>query len=112
MTDGFVAKLNSTASSLLFSTYLGGSQADSAYGVGLDGVGNVYVVGNTSSANFPVTAGVLQSALSGPSDIFATKLSPTGTGLYSTYLGGSGTEQGFSAVVDAAGTVYLTGSTG
>ena len=107
--DAFIAKLNSTGTGLLFSTYLGGSSGDVAGSVSLDAAGNIYVQGNTTSTNFP-TAHALQGALAGKSDAFLACLNPTGdTLIYSTYLGGNGADYA-SGTADAAGNVYIAGS--
>src|SRR5439155_688758 len=74
--------------------------------------GNAYVTGRTQSTNFPTTAGAFQTTFGGTEDAFVTKLNPTGTGLvYSTYLGGSGVDDGFGIAVDALGNAYVTGFT-
>src|SRR5262249_2897687 len=78
-----------------YSTYLGGTAFDQSSGIAVDLVGNAYVTGFTSSTNFPITPGAAQPTISTPGDAFVTKLNPTGTALvYSTYLGGSNTDQG------------------
>ena len=78
-----------------YSTYLGGSAFDGAFGIAVDGSGNAYVSGYTYSANFP-TEIPIQGSNGGSSDAFVTKIDPSGTGLlYSTYLGGSGYEWGY-----------------
>jgi hypothetical protein len=107
--DAFIAKLNPTGTGLLFSTYLGGSSGDAASAVSLDSAGNIYVQGNTTSANFP-TAHALQAAIGGKTDAFLACLNPTGdTLIYSTYFGGNGTDYAFG-IADAAGNVYFAGS--
>src|SRR5438477_4149011 len=90
-TDAFVTKLNATGSALLYSTYLGGSGGEGGmFRIALDTVGNAYVVGHTSSTNFPTTPGAFQTALVGNVSAYVTKLNATGSALlYSTYLGGS-----------------------
>jgi len=112
---GFVAKLNSTGSALLFSTYLGGSGGfDSSKAIAVDGTGNTYVTGSTSSSDFPTLNPVQAAHADNTSsfvDVFVTKLNVTGTGLvYSTFLGGSGDDFGNGIAVDAAGNAYVTGS--
>src|SRR5207244_2175446 len=79
---------------------------------GVDALGNAYVTGRTFSTNFPTTAGSFQTTLGGLGDVFVTKLNPTGSALvYSTYLGGSGFDNGEGVAVDVAGNAYVTGST-
>jgi Beta-propeller repeat len=95
---------------LVYSTYLGGSSSDAAFGVAADAAGNAYVTGYTASANFPVTGAGLPHA--GNVDLFISKVSPSGALLYSTYLGGSGEEVGLGIAVDATGSAYVTGYTG
>jgi hypothetical protein len=115
--DAFVAKLNAAGTALVYSTYLGGSADDVGTGIAVDTLGNAYVTGTTASTNFP-TANAVQPANAGSQDAFVAKLSPSGTVLYSTYLGGSGAESadhsymGLTAIaVDALGNAYVTGST-
>src|SRR5207248_3313893 len=88
--DAFVAKFNSQGSALVYSTYLGGSGSEGGFGIAVDGSGNAYVTGVTSSSNFPM-ANPLQAALGGSNDAFVAKFNSQGSALvYSTYLGGSG----------------------
>jgi hypothetical protein len=97
---------------LIYSTYLGGQGNDGGAGIAVDKDGSAYVVGTTSSADFPITGTVFQSALDGPSDVFITKFNPEGSALiYSTFLGGSGPDAGLSIAVDGAGNAYVTGIT-
>ncbi len=106
--DGFVAKLSSDCSQLIYATYLGGSGQDAVNGLVVDRDGNAYVTGKTSSTDFP-TLNAFQP--SGHNDAFVAKLSPTGTLLFSTYLGGANLDAGHDIAVDAAGNIYVTGST-
>ena len=123
---GFVAKLNSTGSALVYSTYLGGTfthynyeSADYGNSIAVDGTGSAYVTGITRSTNFPVTPGAFQTVCGGNAvncidlgDAFVAKLNPTGsTFIYSTYLGGRGSDIGTGIAVDSAGNAYVTGST-
>ena len=116
--DAFVTKLNATGSALVYSTYLGGSGNENTIsetgGIAVDASGNAYVTGDTASTDFP-TASPFQAALGGTSgfpDAFVTKLNAAGSALvYSTYLGGSGTERGFDIALDASGNAYVTGDT-
>ena len=109
--DAFVTKLNPTGSALVYSTFLGGSDLDSAGGIAIDAAGNAYVTGTTSSPDFPTTVGAFDTMLNGR-DAFVTKLNPSGSALvYSTLLGGIDDELGSSIAVDIAGNAYVTGST-
>src|SRR5215469_8745543 len=114
--DAFVTKVNPSGSILVFSTYLGGSSADVGLGIAVDGQGNAYVTGRTSSSDFPSTTGVFQHAYSGTGalgDAFVTKVADTGSSfVFSTFLGGSGQDTGAAITLDPHGNVYVTGSTG
>ena len=96
---------------LTYSTYLGGSGGDTGAAVTVDASGNMYLVGTTSSLDFPTTSGVVQSTLSGQSNVFVTKLTAAGTAAFSTYLGGSGTDSGAGIALDASGNIYIIGTT-
>jgi hypothetical protein len=113
--DGFLSELNPSGSALLYSTYLGGSGTDSTSAVALDGAGQAYVTGETTSTNFPVVS-PLQPTIGGGQDQFVAKLDTGGSGpaslLYSTYLGGSGTENFVAGIaVDTAGDMFVGGQT-
>jgi hypothetical protein len=113
--DIFISKMNASGTGLVYSTYLGGSGDDYGIGIALDSSGNVYLTGYTNSTNFP-TSNPFQSTCNNCSsssyDAFVTKLNPTGSALvYSTYLGGSGNDQGWGVAVDSLGAPYLTGNT-
>ena len=105
-----VTEFNATGSGLVFSTYLGGSGQDIGWGIAVDSRGSAYVVGSTASHNFP-TVSLLQKR-GGAVDAFISKLNPAGSALvYSTYLGGTGEDDGFGIAVDSAGNSYVTGAT-
>lgn len=109
----FIAKFNTTGSTELFATYLGGSAVDTTAGVAVDLAFNVIVAGNTSSTNFP-TANAFQSSPLSPANkhAFLSKLDPTGsTLLYSTYLSGNGTDVATGLALDPGGNAYVTGTT-
>jgi YD repeat-containing protein len=96
---------------LTYGTYLGGAGSDSGYGVAVDSGGNTYVVGYTTSTNFPTNAPA-QGANNGGQDALLFKLDPSGsTLLFSTYLGGGAEDAGYAVTVDNAGSVYATGQT-
>ena len=109
--DAFVTKLAPAGSSLVYSTYLGGSARDFGQGIAVDGSGEAYVIGQTVSTNFP-TLNPYQATNQGGYDAFVTKLAPAGSTLvYSTYLGGSFADWGNAIAVDNSGATYITGLT-
>jgi len=113
--DGFVTKLNATGSGLVYSTFLGGSNIDRVGSLAIDAAGNAYAVGGTLSPEFPTTEGALDrtpgprsDGLQGTSDVFVTKLDPTGSGLvYSTFMSQS---SGADIALDADNNAWLVGS--
>ncbi len=110
--DAFVTKLNAAGSALLYSTFLGGSSIDGGDGIAVDGGGSAYIVGSTFSSNFPTINALQSTKGGGTTDAFMTKLNAAGNGmLYSTYLGGSGSDEGADVAVDSAGNAYVTGWT-
>jgi sugar lactone lactonase YvrE len=113
--DAFVAKLNASGSGLLYGSFIGGNQDDFGYGVALDAAGRIYLTGDTSSNNFDVTAGAMEQTRVSGVDGFAAVFDPSLTGatslVYSTYIGGSGTESFWGIDVDASGHVYVAGHT-
>jgi hypothetical protein len=117
--DAFVTKLNSSGSAASYSTFLGGVSSDMGSGIALDVSGSAYVTGWTTSSNFPTTPGAFDSTVS-YIDAFVTKISPSGTLVYSTFLGGNDIENDPFAsefhpvgaiAVDAGGNAYVTGNT-
>lgn len=128
--SAFVTKFSPDGSSLVYSTYLGGSGWDYAYAIAVDSSGSAYVTGTTNSTDFPITSGAYQTVCSPQpnnksplvsaapatcnstqSSAFVTKLNPAGTGLaYSTFLGGFGWSYGTGIAVDSAGRAYVAGN--
>jgi len=108
--DIFVARLNVLGTGLLYSTYIGGTAADTGTGVAVDSAGDAYVIGYTTSGNYPTSVGALQATNGGLFDAVVTKLNPLGSALvYSTYLGGSENDSGQGIALDTAGNAYLAG---
>jgi centrosomal CEP192-like protein/beta-propeller repeat-containing protein len=119
--DAFLSKINPGGSAFVYSTFLGGSGEEDPGAIALDSGSNVYVVGSTTSTDFP-TVNPIQETNAGGWDVFVTKVNAGGSALvYSTYLGGSGNDRAYSVLlgggtgagiaVDLAGNAYITGST-
>ena len=118
-TDFFISKI-SPAGSLIYSTFIGGNDIDHdidagelyVSGMTIDASGNVYMTGETFSADFPTTSGAFDRTINGGSDAFVLKLNPAGDQLiYSTFVGGSGDDMGAGIAVDAQGNAYVAGDT-
>jgi len=119
--DAFVAKLNAAGSALVYSSYLGGSGRDMGSAIAVDRASQAYVLGDTNSVDFPVLNAAQPSHGGGGGDVFITKLNATGSALvYSTYLGGTGTDSSVGGdggdgsggiAVDSAGRASVTGYT-
>jgi hypothetical protein len=122
--DAFVAALDSTGASLIYSTYLGGSEYDSASRIGVDAAGHAWVVGATNSTDFPTVNPLQPTNHGGPVsyygepirpnggwDAFIAAFDPAGSPQLATYLGGTDHDYGFGIAVDGAGSAYVTGYT-
>ena len=109
--DAFVLKLDARGT-IVYLTYLGGNSSDNGNAIATDGAGNAYLTGRTNASNFPIF-NAFQSVSGGTpySDAFVTKLSPNGTFVYSTYLGGSHNDTGNGITLDREGAAYITGET-
>ncbi len=110
--DVFITKMNSAGSSLIYSTFVGGSYNDYGYGIDIDSSGNAYVTGYTSDWNwsggnqsyytFPTTSGAFDESHNGYDDVFVLKLNPSGSSLlFSTLVGSNSSEVGYGIVVDS-----------
>ena len=110
--DVFVCKLDNELSSILVSTYIGGTADDYGYGLALDNTGHVFVTGRTESTDYPSNGGYDNTFNGGFEDVFVSKLDNGLSALLSfTYLGGS-TDEGADAItVDEAGNVFVAGFT-
>ena len=112
--DAYVVKIDAAGTGLTYAGYIGGSGNDAAFDVSVDGSGNAYVTGFTTStqATFPATVGP-DLTFNGGEDSFVAKVNATGTSLvYAGYLGGGDTDFGEGIVVDGAGNAYVSGTTG
>lgn len=112
--NAFIAKLNPSGTSLIYSTYLGGSVSDSGAAIAVDAAGDAYVTGSGCQNNFPVTAGAFQTPNAVASSAFVSELNPSGTGLvYSTCLGSPTLYSSFGVgiALDGAGDAYIAGGT-
>lgn len=111
--DGFVTKIAPDGKSIVWSTYLHGTDRDDVYGVHVDKAGFVYAAGWTRSSDFPTTPGAYDRTHDSKMDVFVAKIKPDGSDLvYSTFIGGSGTDQCRGAMdFDETGAVYLAGYT-
>lgn len=110
--DAVIFRLGPTGSALLASTFLGGTNRDVGYSIGLDNVGNVFVCGSTFSTDFPTNGASpsYDASHNGQSDAFVAKLDPgLATLQYASYLGGSGRDEARGIAVDGTGNAYITG---
>ncbi|MFK8104917.1 MAG: SBBP repeat-containing protein, partial [Saprospiraceae bacterium] len=113
ITDCILSKFDMTGSTLLYSTYIGGDDGyDHGAGICLDTSNNIYILGSTSSSNFPITAGAFSVNPGGSKDVVILKLNNAGTTLeYSTFLGGASTDSPGDIAIDKDNNVYVVGST-
>lgn len=113
--DAFVVGLNASGSALVYGTYLGGAGSDRGNSLAVDPTGKIYVVGDTTSVNFPLLS-ALQGQNAGGKDAFVAELDPGQAGaaslVYSSYLGGAGDDAGLGITVDSSGEAWITGETG
>lgn len=111
-TDGFVAKLSSDGQTVVYLSYLGGTGNDVANAVAVDAEGNAYVTGGAGSYDFPVTSGAFQTERAGGGpDVFVMKLGPSGSLIYSTFVGGESGwgDTGLEIALDRDGSAVVTG---
>jgi uncharacterized repeat protein (TIGR01451 family) len=110
--DVIVVQLNSSATDVLFSTFVGGSDEDQGNAFAIDAAGAAYVTGSTRSTNFPVKLPLQTETNDANTDAFVVKINPTGTRLaFSTYFGGNGADRALAVAVDGSGNVYIGGAT-
>lgn len=108
--DAFLVKFNSNGVRQ-WGTYYGGSSPDRAYGVAVDASGNVFLAGYTNSSSAISTAGAHQAAYGGNLDAFLVKFNSSGVRQWATYYGDTGADQANEVAVDAAGDIYMVGTT-
>ncbi len=109
--DVVVTKFSPAGDSLVYSTYIGGSQTEQSYGISVDTSGSAYIAGTTYSSNFPV-AGPMNTTFSGGGDVFVARLSPSGNSLiYSNLFGGTTNDYGEGVDIDSQGAAYVCGYT-
>lgn len=110
--DAFICKFSPSGDSLIYSTYLGGSDDDAGAGITVDANGSIYVTGNTYSSDFNLSGDPYDDSLDGSKDAFVARLNPAGSALeYSTYLGGGANDAAVGIAVDANGNAYVNGYT-
>jgi gliding motility-associated-like protein len=110
--DVFVSKLNTTGSTLIYSTFIGGTYNEQGFSIALDSSENAYITGRSGSIDYPITSGAYQTNNAGNDDAFVTKLNSMGNGLiYSTYLGGGSNEIARSIILDSLNNAYISGQT-
>jgi PKD repeat protein len=109
-TDIFLARIDATGGSLVYSTYLGGNKSDWAYGIALDSSEDPVITGYTSSTDFP-TASPLQDTLTGGTDVIVAGISGGSTLSFSTYLGGERDDKGYAVALDSNDYIFVTGTT-
>ena len=106
--DVFVSKFNPSGSALVYSTYLGGGSEDAPYALAIDQAGNVYITGRTNSSDFPLTNAIQTTRFA--FDMFVTEIDASGsTTLFSTFIGGKGSESGRGIAVDQLGNIHVAG---
>ena len=112
--DAFVAKVKADGTGFVYVGYIGGKGSDTAFGIAVDAAGSAYIAGDTGSdeTTFPVKVGPGLTFSGGFADVFVAKVTPDGSGLaYAGYIGGAGDDESRGIAVDAAGNVYVAGST-
>jgi uncharacterized protein (TIGR03437 family) len=106
--DAFVTKFSPSGTTLDYSTYLGGGSADDPYGLAIDQAGNVYITGRTNSSDFPLTNAIQATRFA--FDMFVTEINAAGSArLFSTFIGGTGSESGRGIAVDRLGNIHVAG---
>jgi uncharacterized protein (TIGR03437 family) len=106
--DAFVTKLNPAGSAIVYSTYLGGGSEDEAYAIAVDQAGNAHITGRTNSSDFPLTNPIQSTRF--VFDMFVTEINAAGSArLFSTFIGGTGSESGRGIAIDQIGNIHVAG---
>ncbi|HCQ30594.1 MAG TPA: hypothetical protein DIU39_09925, partial [Flavobacteriales bacterium] len=110
--DVIISKISPNGSTLLYSTYLGGTDLESGTGIAVDMLENIYITGYTYSSDFPSTSNALQNNFNGGNvDIFISKINNSGSLTYSSFFGGNNDETSSEIIIDTQNTIYITGGT-
>jgi len=110
--DIIVTKFSSNGAGPIFSTFIGGTSDDRGYSLALDNSNNIFLSGGSTSGNYPTTVGTFDQVHNGSNDVIITKINSLGTSLiFSSFLGGSGTERGSTITLDNNKNIYLSGNT-
>jgi len=110
--DAFITELSFDATHLIWSTFAGGGSDDIGYGIAVDSAGNTFVVGTTTSSDFPTDNAYQKTYQGGASDAFVMAYSANGTNLlFSTFLGSHGTDDGNGIALDSSDNIYIAGDT-
>ncbi len=110
--DAFIARIDSSGSLLIYSSYLGGGQDDTAASLALDLTGSIYIGGETLSDNFPTKNAYQASKTGWEQDVFVCKMTSSGSGLiFSTFLGGDKVDSGGKIALDQDDYIYVAGTT-
>ncbi len=109
--DAFVVKINAAGTNIIYSSYLGGTFGDLGRGIAVDLAGSAFITGATFSDDF-TAVNAFQATNRGVGDAFVARVNPAGTALvYSSFLGGAGTDEGAGIAIDSSGNAYVVGTT-
>jgi hypothetical protein len=112
LNDVIISKISPNGNTLLYSTYLGGTDLESGTGIAVDMLENIYITGYTYSSDFPSTSNALQNNFNGGNvDIFISKINNSGSLTYSSFFGGNNDETSSEIIIDTQNTIYITGGT-
>jgi hypothetical protein len=107
----FVLRIDPAFSTMIYSTYVGGSNDDQGFALAIDNQGNAYLTGAASSSDFPISQNAYQQSLLGNYNCFVFKIDNQGQRIYATFIGGGSDDEAFGIAVDNNGNAYITGET-